>query len=225
MRRQDRLGGLGVELRHDSVGGLTLGPRPRFRKRRVRWQAGQRTGRHWRQDLQPKPTSAVELVRAAEDDRDNRQIGPQSKVGEPQAQRSCGSRRGRGTGLREQAQHRAGTQGGARGREVRVDGRPATTLPDRDHATHASEDEAPPARPKDRRPIVEEHEPRLDRQVVDDDERIDPCPMREAGRDPTPGRSTGGVARQSVGSDDLGPEAEEPTAEDPDAREQQAIEA
>jgi hypothetical protein len=77
MRGQDRPGSPGVEGGHDPMGGLALGPRSRFGQRRVRWQPGELAARHRREDLQPEPPSAIELVRASEDDRDNRPIGPE----------------------------------------------------------------------------------------------------------------------------------------------------
>jgi hypothetical protein len=82
MGGQDRLGSPGVELRRDPVCGQALGARPRFGQRRVRWHLGQLTSRYRWEDLQPEPPSAVELVRAAEDDRTDRPIGPQRERGE-----------------------------------------------------------------------------------------------------------------------------------------------
>jgi hypothetical protein len=112
----------------------------------------------------------------------------------------------------------------ARGGEVGAHGRSTTTRPDRDHPTYLSKDEASPGGPEDGRAVSEEHQTWLDRQVVGDHERVDPGPMWQSGRNPAPGRATGGIARQVVGAKDLGAKTEEATAHDPDPHEQDAVE-
>ena len=205
-----------MEVRHDPVCRLALGGRPGLRQRGVGGHACKLAGAHRRQDLESETTAAVELVGPSEHDRDDRGSGSKREIGDPETQRSGrprGRRRcpspGRGTGPRR-------PRGLARRRQVRVDGGTTATRPDRDHAPDAAEHPAPPARPEHRPAVAEEDQPWLDREVVGDDEWIDPGSMGQSCRDPAPGRRPVGVPGQELRAENLGPEAEDTSAEPAD---------
>ena len=165
-----------------AAGRATLVGRPRRRERQVVGDRREFPRRDGREDVHPEPPAAIQLVRPAEDDRDDGRAGAQREVRHAEPERPRGPRRRRRAGLREEAQDGAGLERGLRGREIRLDPVASPARPDRDDAADPAEHGAPPSGAEDRPAVAEEDEPRFDRQRVREDERVDPGPMRQARR-------------------------------------------
>ena len=181
------------------------GPRLRGGRRdpaRCRWE-----------DVQPKSTIPIQLVRATEDHRHDRgpcRIAKYARP-DPSGRAVPGGVAGPVSGNR----HRIAPASRVVVAAVRYDSMASRSPPGqiRDHAADPSDQPAPPGRAEDRRTVAEEDQSRFDGQAVGDDERVHPGPVGESGGDPATGHRAVGSARQIRPTGDLSPKPEESAAD------------
>ena len=159
-------------------------------------EPGQVPGAYRRQDPDDDPAPQEQLMVAAEHDRArsaHRRAGRRSRVpprsGAPSRRAPGGRTPGTGRTRRPRA--------GRRRRPPRASRTPgAARRRDRQDPADAPDHPSPERRARHRPRVAEEHEAGLGGKHEPHDERVDPRPVRQAGRDPAAGAAAVGVARK-----------------------------